>query len=223
MALSVLTLVLPNFTAMALGSSFSPAQLAFVSAVSILLYGTFLFIQTVRHRTDFLEVGEGRDGQVAEAVSSNRRTLASCVWLLASLAGVVLLAKWVGAGVEDALVGLALPQPDAMEGALIALLILLPEAIHAVHAAARNAIQSSLNTALGSALAAIGLIIPAVAAVSLATGREIVLGLDMRESVLLLLTLGLSVVGFGSGRTNMMTGLVLLVVFATYVLLLFVP
>jgi Ca2+:H+ antiporter len=101
--------------------------------------------------------------------------------------------------------------------------VLLPEAIHAVHAAARNAIQRSLNTALGSALAAIGLIIPAVAAVSLATGREIVLGLNMRDSVLLLLTLGLSVVGFGTGRTNMVTGLVLLVVFATYVLLLFVP
>jgi Ca2+:H+ antiporter len=225
MALSVLTLILPNFTVTALGPTFSPAQLAFVSAVSILLYGAFLFIQTVRHRADFLEAGPRRYRRKIRPALSNRHMLAGCFWLLVSLAGVVLLAKRVGSGVEEALAlaGLEEAQRDGVVGALIAFLVLLPEAFHAVHAAARNEIQSSLNTALGAALAAIGLIIPAVAAVSLTTGHELVLGLDMRDSVLLLLTLGLSVVGFGTGRTNVLSGLVLLVVFATYVFLLFVP
>ena len=225
MALSVLTLILPNFTVTTLGPTFSPAQLAFVGVVSILLYSVFLFIETVRHRADFLEAEPRRGGQKIRPAPSNRRILTSCFWLLASLAGVVLLAKRVGSGVEEALAlaGLEEAQRVGVEGALIAFLVLLPEAIHAVHAATRNEIQSSLNTALGAALAAIGLIIPAVAAVSLTTGHELILGLDMRDSVLLLLTLGLSVVSFGTGRTNMLNGLVLLVVFATYVFLLFVP
>lgn len=220
-ALSVLTLILPNYTLTAPGGTLSSSQLAFVSSISILLYGSFLFIETVRHRTDFIE------GDNVEATSIEpptlKKTFIALFWLILSLIGVVLLSKRVAAGVEDALVEMNQTQADAIVGAVIALLILLPESLGALRAANRNALQTSLNGALGSALATIGLTVPAVAAVSLASGREIVLGLDMRDTVLLLLTLVLSVVSFGTGRTNMLTGLVHLVVFATYIFLLIVP
>ncbi|MBI4274673.1 MAG: ionic transporter, partial [Rhizobiales bacterium] len=100
---------------------------------------------------------------------------------------------------------------------------LLPEALSAIRAAARNALQTSLNVALGSAVATIGLTIPAVAVVSLVNGRELIIGLGPRDTVLLLLTLVITAVSFGTGRTNMLTGLVHLVIFATFVFLLVVP
>ena len=220
-ALSVLTLVLPNYTITTQGPTFSPAQLAFVSVVSILLYGSFLFMETVRHRGDFLDMRRGSAG--APEKPSNAQALVSLAWLIVSLCGVVLLAKKVAAGVEDALDGVGLLRPDAIVGAVIALLVLLPEAVEAARAAARNRLQTSLNVALGAALATIGLMIPAVCALSLLTGREIALGLETRDTVLLFLTLGLSGISFGTGHTTMLTGLVHLVVFATYVLLLVVP
>lgn len=222
-ALSVLTLVLPNYTITTKGPTFSPAQLVFVSVVSILLYGSFLFVETVRHRSDFLDVwAEGADAGAHETPST-AQALISLGWLLASLCGVVFLAKKVAAGLEDALEGVGLARPDALVGAVIALLVLLPEILSAVQAAAHNRLQTSLNVALGSALATIGLTIPAVSVVSLVTGRELALGLETRDSVLLFLTLGLSAISFGTGRTNLLTGLVHLVVFATYVLLLILP
>ena len=219
-ALSVLTLVLPNYTITSKGPTFSAAQLAFVGVVSVLLYGSFLFMQTVRHRSDFLDVLEGAE---AHERPSNAQALVSLAWLIASLCGVVLLAKKVAAGFEDALAGAGLLRPDALVGAVIALLVLLPEALEALRAASHNRLQTSLNIALGAALATIGLMIPAVCVISLLTGRELALGLETRDSVLLFLTLGLSAISFGTGRTNLLTGLVHLVVFATYVLLLIVP
>jgi len=102
-------------------------------------------------------------------------------------------------------------------------LVLLPESMNAIRAASRNALQTALNSALGSAVATIGLTVPAVSAMSLLTGHEIVFGLERRDSAMLLLTLLISVVSFGAGRTNVLTGLVHIVVFAAYIFLLFVP
>src|SRR3954469_2822054 len=210
-ALSVLTLVLPNYTITTKGPTFSPAQLAFVSVISVLLYGSFLFIETVRHRSDFLDVWAEGPGADTHETPSNTQTLISFGWLIASLCGVVFLAKKVAAGVEDALDGMGLARPDAIVGAVIALLVLMPEISGAVRAAAHNRLQTSLNIALGSALATIGLTIPAVCVVSLLIGRELTLGLETRDSVLLFLTLGLSAISFGTGHTNLLTGLVHLV------------
>ena len=220
-ALSVLTLVLPSFTVTTHEGTLSPAQLGFLSLVSVLLYGSFLFIQTIRHRIDFAEVSIDQTSH--QAAPSSKQAIFALMWLFLSLLGVVLLAKRVAGGIEDALSGAGLAQTDAVIGAVIALLVLLPESLSAIRAAMRNALQTSLNGALGSALATIGLTVPGVAVVSLVTGKELRLGLDARDTVLLVLTLVLSIVSFGTGRTNMLTGLVHLVVFGTYVLLLIVP
>jgi Ca2+:H+ antiporter len=133
------------------------------------------------------------------------------------------LAKKVAVGVESGLAQLPLASPDAITGAVIALLVLTPEALSAVRAAARNALQTSINVALGSALATIGLTVPAVAVASFVSGRPILLGLDARDQVLLLLTFLIAMVSFGTGRTNVLSGLVHLVLFATFVLFLFLP
>jgi Ca2+:H+ antiporter len=221
MALAVLTLVLPDFTLAAVPGNFSPAQLAFVSVLSLLLYGSFVYAQMNSHREDFIEelvrADEGRHVVSKEGISF------SVLLLFAGLAGIVLLAEDIAAGVEDALVSLEVSQSDAIVGAFIATLVLLPEALAAIRASLRNELQRSLNIALGSACATIGLTIPAVAIASLVTGRELTLGLTPGDIVLLLLGLGISVISFSTGRTSVLTGLVHLVVFCAYVFLVFFP
>lgn len=219
-ALSVMTLILPNYTRSTYGPTLSTSQLAFVSTLSVLLYGAFLFIQTIRHRTYFLDsngVGESHERP------SERQTFVALVWLGASLLGVVFLSETVTVDIENALRYVGVEDVNAVTGAATALLVLLPESLNAIRAAMRNALQTALNGALGSILATIGLTVPAVSAVSLVNENELILGLDSRDSVMLMLTLMLSVVSFGAGRTNVLTGFVHLVVFATYVFLLFVP
>ncbi|MGJ0393936.1 MAG: calcium:proton antiporter [Methylocystis sp.] len=221
-ALSILTLILPNYTITTPGPSLSRAQLGFVSVLSILLYGSFLFIQTVRHRSYFMDVHAAALGH-GEGKPTLGETLFSFVGLGASLLGVSLLAERVIPALEDALTRAGVAEVNSVTGAAVAALVLLPESLNSIRAAARNALQTSLNGALGSVVATIGLTVPAVVLMSLAINRDIVFGLDQRDSAMLMLTLMLSVVSFGAGRTNVLTGLVHLVVFATYVFFLFIP
>lgn len=220
-ALSVTTLILPNHTRSTFGPTLSAGQLAFVSILSVVLYGAFLFIQTVRHRSYFVDANYDAD-HVGER-PDDWRTMVALIWLGASLLGVVFLSRPVIANVEEVLRDIGVADVNAVAGASMALLVLLPEALNAIRAAMRNSLQTALNGALGSILATVGLTVPAVAAVSLIGDHELILGLDSRDSVMLMLTLLLSVISFGAGRTNVLTGFVHLVVFATYVFLLFVP
>src|SRR6202140_788428 len=181
--LATITLILPNYTLTTPGPVYSAGQLGFVSAVTILLYGVFLYTQTVRHRNYFVREVSGAvdDG----AHPSNRTMLLSIVLLLVSLLAVVLLAKKFSQVVDAgaALMG----APPAFAGVLVALLILLPESVAAVAAARKEALQKSVNLALGSSLATIGLTIPAVAITAYARNKQLVLGLSPQEMVLLVL------------------------------------
>lgn len=221
-ALSVLTLILPNYTTSTEGPTLSAAQLIFVSVLSVLLYGAFLFIQTVRHRSYFLDTHAAAEGH-REVRPTLARTGFALAGLAASLLGVSLLAERVIPGLEEGLRWAGVKMVNPITGAAVAALVLLPESLNSIRAAHRNALQTSLNGALGSVVATIGLTVPAVALMSLATGEDITFGLDKRDSAMLMLTLMLSVVSFGAGRTNVLTGLVHLVVFATYIFFLFVP
>ncbi|PZQ17762.1 MAG: ionic transporter [Ancylobacter novellus] len=221
-ALSVLTLVLPNYTLTTAPGTFSVWQLAFVGALAVLLYAAFVFAQTVSHRDDFVEDLVARPTH--DARPERRENVAvSLIMLFAGLGGVVLLAEYVASGVEHGLVALRMQQVDAIIGALIATLVLLPEGVSAIRAARNNELQRSLNIALGSACATIGLTIPTVALVSVLTGRELVLGLGAGDSALLILALAICVLSFSTGRTIVLTGLVHLVVFVAYLLLIVVP
>jgi Ca2+:H+ antiporter len=221
-ALSMLTLVIPNYTTSSYGPTFAPPQLLFISVLSILLYGSFLFIQTVRHRSYFLDAHEAAFG-LREERPGVRETQFAAAGLTAALLGVSLLAQRVVPGLEEGLAWAGVSAINAVTGACVALLVLLPEALNSIRAAHRNALQTSLNGALGSVVSTIGLTVPAVALMSLATKSDVVFGLGHRDSAMLVTTLMLSVVSFGAGRTNVFTGLVHLVLFATYVFFLFFP
>ena len=217
--LATITLIMPNYTLTTPGPVYSAGQLGFVSAVTILLYGVFLYTQTVRHRDYFVadSAAAAHDGPPV----SNRVVLLSVVLLLISLLAVVLLAKKFSQVVDAgaALIG----APPAFAGILVALLILMPEGVSAIAAARRNDLQKSINLALGSSVATIGLTIPAVAIAAYQLDKQLVLGLPAQDMVLLALTLLLAMLTLGSGRTNILFGLVHLVVFAVFLFLVFVP
>ncbi|MGB6394152.1 MAG: ionic transporter y4hA [Bradyrhizobium sp.] len=217
--MATITLVLPNYTLTTPGPIYSAAQIGFVSVVTILLYGVFLYTQTIRHRDYFVRKAAGAAGG-GTPVSSRMMAL-SVALLLVSLLAVVLLAKKFSLVVDagTALLG----APASFAGVLVALLILLPESVAAIAAARGNDLQKSINLALGSSVATIGLTIPAVAAAAYALDKQLVLGLNEQDMVLLLLTFMLSMLTFGTGRTNVLFGLVHMVVFAVFVFMQFVP
>jgi Ca2+:H+ antiporter len=217
--LATITLILPNYTLTTPGPVYSAGQLDFVSVVTVLLYGVFLYTQTVRHRNYFVNELTGIAEDKTHA--SNRTIWLSAGLLLVSLLAVVLLAKKFSQVVDAgaAVIG----APPAFAGILVALLILLPESVAAVGAARKNELQKSINLALGSSLATIGLTIPAVAVAAYALDMQLVLGLPARDMVLLALTLVLGMLTLGTGRTNILFGLVHLVVFAVFMFLVFVP
>jgi Ca2+:H+ antiporter len=217
--LATITLVLPNYTLTTPGPIYSATQLAFVSIVTILLYAVFLYIQTSRHRDFFVREAPGltEDGPPI----SGRDLVLSVTLLLVSLLAVVLLAKKFSLVVDAATA--AIGAPAAFAGVVVALLILLPEGVSAVAAARKNELQKSINLALGSSLATIGLTIPAVAVAAHIMDKELLLGLSEQNMVELVLTFMLSMLTFGTGRTNILFGLVHMVVFAVFVFMVFVP
>lgn len=218
--LTVLALVLPAYTVTTPGPTYSSAQLVFAGVSSLVLYAVFVFVQTVRHRDYFLPVGAGSDGDHA-APPSLSVALTSLAQLVISLVAVVGLAKKLAPGIEAGVQQLA--APPSVVGIAISLLVLLPETWAALRAALRNRMQTSLNLALGSALATIGLTIPAVAALSMMLGMPLQLGLRPTETILLALTLLVSVITFASGRSTLMHAVVHLVLFAAFLFLAFVP
>jgi Ca2+:H+ antiporter len=215
--LATITLIMPNYTLTTPGPVYSAGQLGFVSIVTVLLYGVFLYTQTVRHRDYFV----GRSEVLTDKVASHRVLVLSIALLLASLLAVVGLAKKFSLVVDFAIAQVG--APPAFAGVLVALLILLPEGVAAIAAARKNDLQKSINLALGSSLATIGLTIPAVAVAAYALDKRLVLGLDAQGTVLLVLTFVVSMLTFATGRTNILFGLVHLVVFAAFVFLVFIP
>jgi len=219
-ALTILTLVMPNVATTAPGPFFSTSQLVFAGIESLLLYCAFVFIQTVRHRDYFLPV-VGSDDELHGPPPSNRTAFLSAGLLVVALVAVVGLAKGLTPAIEA---GIAFANVSkAVVGIIIAALVLLPESLAAVRAAQANRLQTSLNLALGSALASIGLTIPVVAAFSIIVRSPVELGLGAKDQVLLALTLLVGVITLGTGRTTVLQGVVHLVIFATFLFFAIVP
>lgn len=220
-AIAVLTLVFPNYTTSIAGPVYSNSQLAFVALVSLVLYGTFVLVQAVRHRDYFLPPQADQDAETHAVPPSHRLAGVSAALLLVSLVVVVMQAKGLAPSIEMFVVWLGAPK--SMVGIIIATVVLMPEGLAAYRAARANRLQTSLNLALGSALASIGLTIPAVAIVSIATGWTLTLGLDIKSSVLLLLSLFVCTLSLGTGRTTVLQGTVHMVILATYLFTTVVP
>jgi len=218
--LAGLMLVVPSFTATTAGPTYSPSQLAFVGVCSFALYALFVFAQTVRHRDYFQPVGLG-DATIHIESPPDWLAWTSLGLLLVSLVGVVGLAKSLAPALDAGVAAIGAPKP--LGGALIALIVTIPETIAALRAALGNRMQSSLNLALGSGLASIGLTIPAVTALSFLFPFPLVLGVPPVQIVLLTLTLLVSTLTLGSGRATVIQGAMHLVLFSAFLLLVVVP
>ena len=216
MPLAVLTLVLPSHTTTTPGPIFSSPQLVFVSIIALALYCLFLYVQLVRHKADFM-VDHGLHGEPP----SRAAAWVAFLLLLLALLVVILLAKKLSPTLEAGVA--AIGAPISVVGIVIAAIVLLPEGITAVKAAASNNMQTALNLALGSIVACVGLTIPAVAVVALYLGEPLHLGLDASMTVLLGLTFLLLAVTMGSGRTTVLEGTVHLAVFVAFLVFSFLP
>lgn len=229
--LAGLTLVVPTFTVSEAGPVLSGSQLTFAALASLALYGSFVFTQTVRHRDFFLPgttaapggwVPEGdADGDAHADPPTDRETWTSAALLVVSLVTVVGLAKVESSSIEDAVDWLGFPH--AVVGVVIAMLVLAPETIAAVRAAMRDRVQISLNLAYGSAMASIGLTIPAIAIASIWLEGDLALGLEPLQLVLLALSTVVSVLTVVPGRAKPLNGIVHLILLAAFLLLTVAP
>ncbi len=215
--LCALSLILPNYTVATAGPSYSAPQLGFVGLIGLALYAIFVFVQTVRHH-DYFVTGE-KHGE-AIVLTSKTVTLA-LVFLPLSLIAVVLMAKALSGPIDSAIAAAGLP--TAVLGVVIAFIVLLPESIASLKAARVNDLQTSLNLALGSAIATIGLTIPTLAAYSLWHGDKLSLGISAQSTALLVLTLFISSVTLATGRTTILQGAVHLVIFFAFLFLTAFP
>ena len=220
-ALSVIVLIMPLYTTSSTEGTYTVSQLLFVAGSSLLLWIVFVFIQTVRHRDYFLPNEAVSDETIHAPPPSLNHALISFVLMLISLVSVVYLAKMLSPNIEN-LVKMN-NAPKAVVGIVIALIVLLPETWAALRAAKADRLQTSMNLAIGSALASIGLTIPLVVLASVIFNFNLNLGLDMKDVVLLCLTFLVGSITLGSGRTNVMQGAIHMVLFLTFLFLTLVP
>jgi Ca2+:H+ antiporter len=218
----VFTLVFPTFTESVQGSYYSIPQLVFASIACLVIYASFLFAQTRKYRQYFLTIGADENEAAAKPIVINNKTFfTSLFFLVISLGIVVLLAKTLSPTIEGIIVSYNLPK--TLVGVIIAAIILLPEAIAAIIAARKNRLQTSINLSLGSALASIGLTIPSVAVVCILLDMPIILGLDIKSIILLGLSVFTVMLSLGSGKSNIVYGVVLLVNLFAFIFLIIYP
>jgi len=217
-AISVLTLVLPNFTQATPGPYYSNSQLLFVAFISLGLYGSFLFVQNFKHTNDFVSADELPE---FHEKPTKQATILSGILLPVNLLAVVLLAESMAPDLEKFI--LSIGAPIALSGIIIACIILLPEGISAVKAASKNHIQRSLNLSLGSALASISLTIPVVSFYAIYAKAKLALGISSQSMILFFLSLFVIILSLSKGKTNILQGIVLMLLFVVYLFITINP
>jgi Ca2+:H+ antiporter len=219
--LAVIALILPNFTTSTAGPTYSAAQLTAAALVSIMLYGAFMFVHTVRHRDYFLAAVDDESDAEDLDPPTRQQARVSLAFLLLSLAGVVLLAKMLAPALDDLIELAGLPQ--SFTGVVIAALVLAPESIAAVRASLANRPQTAINLALGSALASIALTIPVITLLGALDNVQLALGVPPAKIVLLSLALFVSAITLLPGRTTVLQGYVHLGLFIMFIVIAAVP
>jgi len=215
---AVLALVLPDFTVTRPGPVYAPPQLVFVAVVSLVLYGLFLFVQMVRHRDDFRDL---ISDAAHRSPPDTHQYLTALALLPVALLAVILLAESLSPLVEVAIERAG--RPVALVGVVIAMVVLMPEGMAAVRSAMANRLQTSLNLALGSALASICLTIPCVALLTFILDRPLALGLEGEHIVLLILSLFMATMTLAMGRTTVLQGAIHLVIFGAFLTISAMP
>ena len=213
-----ITLILPNYTVSSPGPYYSTAQLAFVSICCLLLWLAFTFVQTVRHRDHFTPaVAEVHAGPRP----SKRAAGISLLMLSIALVAVVLLAKGVSPFIQAGVV--AMGAPNTLVGVIVAAIVLMPEAATAIRAALADRLQTSINLALGSGVASIGLTVPTVAAIAWWTDTPLELGVSGGSAALLGLSFLMAMITYGLGRASLLSGVVHLLLLGMWLVFLVAP
>jgi Ca2+:H+ antiporter len=218
-AISVFSFILPNYTQTVVGPYYSNKQLVFVAIVTLILYGSFIFVQNIKHRSHFLT--EFEMGEVVENRPSAKATATSTLLLFVCLGAVVVLAESLAPSLEEFIQ--AIGAPHSLAGVIIACVVLLPEGLTAFKAAKQNQLQKSLNLSLGSAVASIGLTIPIVSLLAVFSGLQLTLGINAESSLLFVLSLFTIILSLSTGKTTILHGIVLLVIFMVYLFMLIFP
>lgn len=221
MALAGLSLVLPNYTISLSGPRLSTVQEVFMAVTSIALYAVFLLLQTKRHSDYFMEADDAANASAHHHPEHMGSTAYHAAMLMLYLAVVIVLAEKFAIPLDTLIEQFGMPQ--ALGGAVVAALVLAPEALAGISAARKNQLQRSVNILHGSVLASIGLTIPAVLTIGMVFKRTVVLGIEGGNLPLLWLTLGASIVTFTGGKTSILQGCIHLLLFAVFVLLIFSP
>ncbi len=219
--MAVITLIFPNYAYANPGPWIASRQLAFIAVVILLLYAAFVFVQTVRHRDYFLTPSGHNQEVVHVATPTNQQTLISIVLLFLSLIIVVGLAKALSPTIEWGVS--AAGAPPAVVGVIIAAIVLLPEALAAARAARADKLQTSLNLALGSGLASIGLTIPTIAFIFVVLDQPLLLGLNPKDTMMLVLTLFVGAQSLATGHTTILQGIIHLILFAAFLFFAIFP
>jgi Ca2+:H+ antiporter len=219
--LSILVLVMPLFTMSSAEGTYTNSQLIFVALCSLALWLVFIFIQTIRHRDYFLPATSVEDESVHAEPPSSSEAWISFALMLVALFSVVGLAKLLSSSIKSLVT--VYGAPEAVVGIVIAMIVLLPETWAALRAARADRLQTSMNLAIGSALASIGLTIPLVVIFSVIYKFDLLLGLDTKDVVLLSLTFLVGSITLGSGKTNMMQGAIHILLFSAFLFLTLVP
>ncbi len=219
MAISILTLIFPNFTVSVEGPYYNNQQLIFVAVITLVLYGSYLFVQNFRHRAYFQDSLDEKP--LASEKTSVKSLVAHILLMTICLVAVVLLAKSLAPDLDNLIATLG--APHELAGVIIAAVILLPEGLSAFKASSKNQLQKSLNLSLGSALASISLTMPVVSLYAVFTGTRITMGIDSASMVLLLLALSIVILSLKTGKTNILPGIILLVIFLVYLFTIIVP
>jgi Ca2+:H+ antiporter len=219
-AISILTLILPNYTSSIPGPFYNNTQLIFVAVVTILLYSIFILVQNFKHKdhfTDSKELNEEKN----DIKPGNKNALISLLFLIICLVAVVLLSEGLAPYLEKWVASLG--APHSLVGVIIAAVVLLPEGLSAFHAARNNKLQKSLNLSLGSALASIGLTIPTVSILAAVKDMPLTLGINSKSTVLFLLSLFVIILSLATGKTTILQGIVLLIIFLVYLFTIISP
>ncbi len=220
--LAVIGLVLPDFTQATTNPTFSTGQTLFLIFTSLMIYGIFLAMQTFSHTKHFIfpyETHKPNKPMKIHFKYSPRRPAYHAILLIAYLIPTLLIAKQISHPIDATMT--YLHPPVALSGLLVAILVLVPEGVSAIRSSLSNHLQRSVNIALGSVLSTTALTIPVVLTMGLFTHQSIILGLDISEITLLILTLITAIVTFTNGRTSLLQGALHLLLFFVYIMLIF--
>lgn len=221
--LSLIALVLPNFTTSAGHGQLSLVQAVCFSLVTVLLYGLFLWLQTGRHKGFFRPLDDPDEVLVdAECLATSQKPIWTGVaLLLLNILPIVILSKSLARQLDAAISDLG--APTALAGIIVAMIVFTPEGFSALKAVSNNQLTRAINLCLGAAASTVGLTVPAILTIGLVTGQTVVLGLSSANMVLLCMTLLLNTLTFSGTRTTMLEGAVHLSLFLVFIVLVFSP